>query len=203
MRHLAALLLGSILGVQPVHAAASGPELTPSVGLRGGQTLDSDSAGESSYEADGAESFGLGVDFPVRPDARVEVFVDRQKLSFEGDSALPGAGRFDLMVDYLQVGGVYEPPRPGVRPFVGVAAGLTRFDSDGARLSDSVGVSASIAGGLKIPIARRLALRLELRGYATLSDTSVFAACGAGCTSGFASDGWYQLAGRVGLAIGL
>lgn len=178
-------------------AADSDVELTPFLGVRGGATLDPEPFGEGGAEADETESYGLVVDFPVRPDARVEIAVDRQRLKFDGDAP------FDLTVDYLQAGSVYEPQRKRLRPFVGIALGLTRFDADGASVSDAVGLSFSAGGGLKVPLGGRLALRLELRGFATTSDTAVFVACGPGCSVELAATGWAQLAARIGLAIRL
>lgn len=202
MRHLAALALGLMLGVLPAHAADSAVELTPFLGLRDGATL-AEPGAEGQAQADATGSFGLVIDFPLRPDARVEIFVERQRLTFEENAATSGVGQFDLTVDDLQAGSVYEPPRKRLRPFVGVALGLRRFDADGARVDHSVDLSASAGGGVKVPLGRRLALRLEARGYTTFSDTTVVVACGPGCSVELVSDGWLQLAGRIGLTIRL
>lgn len=183
-------------------AVEPAPEITPTIGIRGGAELDSETGGTGKAEADPSVSFGLVYDFLVRPDARLEVFFDRQELEFEGEGAsASGTERFDVTVDYLHVGGVYEP-RPGpTRPFVAVDLGLTRIDADGARVEDSIGLSGSIGGGTKVALGSRLALRLELRGYATFTDSAFQAVCGPGCTVSLHTDGWFQLAGRVGLVI--
>ncbi len=197
------LALASLLGVLPAQAADSAIELTPILGLRDGATLDPGSPGAGESDADAAASFGLVLDFALRADARIEIAAERQRLTFEGDAAASAAGEFDVNVDYLQAGTVYEPQGKRRRPFVGFALGLTRLDADGASVSDSVGLSASTGGGVKIPLGRRLALRLEARGYAAFHDTAVRVECGPGCTVELESEGWFQLAGRVGLAIRL
>ena len=198
MSRIALLLLGSTLALAPqTRAGDKALEITPVLGFRGGAELDPESVGEPGAQADASLTFGVVADFKVRPDARVEFFFDRQKLEFEGESA-----NFDLVVDYLQAGGVYEPHPEGTRPFVGVALGLSHVDGkDGATVGDSLGISGSIGGGVKVPLNSRLALRLELRGYATFSDSTFQAVCGPGCTLSFSSGGWYQLAARAGLAI--
>lgn len=191
------------IAVPPLRASDRSVEITPLLGLRGGATLDSNRAAEEKAEADAAPSVGLAVDFRVRPDARVEVFLDRQVLEFDADPVLFGAERFDLTIDYLHAGGVYEPPGRRARPFVSAALGLTRFDPDGASVDDSLSLSGSLAGGVKIPMGARLSLRLEARAYASFSDLSIQASCGPGCVVNLAAGGWYQVAGRIGLAIRL
>ncbi len=198
---LASSIVGAAAGAAAAGAAAahadSALEITPVLGLRGGAELDPESGGLGSTEADPSATFGVVVDFKVRPDARVEVFFDRQRLEFVGD-----ATRFDVTVDYLQAGGVYEPHAEGTRGFVAVDLGLSRLDADdGATVSDSVSFSGSIGGGAKVPLGGRLALRLELRGYANLSDSVFQAVCGPGCTVSLSSDGWFQLGARAGLVI--
>lgn len=191
-----------LLSVCGVRAAEREVRLTPLLGLRGGATLDPSSPQEGWAEADPSASIGLGLDVRLRPDARVEIFFDRQELDFEPKAGQPGSG-FDLTIDYLHAGGVYEPPRKGTRGFVAAGLGLTRFDADGASVTDALGLSGSLAGGATVPFGERLTLRLELRGYATLSDVALEASCGPGCVVNLSGGGWYQLAARVGLAIRL
>ena len=56
---------------------------------------------------------------------------------------------------------------------------------------------------MKIPIGKGVALRFEVRGYATISDAAVSVSCGPGCFVQFAASGWYQIAGTFGVAIRL
>jgi hypothetical protein len=80
-----------------------------------------------------------------------------------------------------------------------MALGLTHFAADGGVFDDSVAFSGSLGGGIKFPVSRSLLLRFELRGFATFDDASMQAVCGPGCVVNLQSDGWYQLAARVGL----
>lgn len=196
------LALTFLLPVSGVCAAERDVRIIPLLGFRGGATLDPSSPQEGWAEADAAASIGLSVDFLVRPDGRVEIFLDRQELDFEPREGQAGSG-FDLTIDYLHAGGVYEPRGKGTRGFVAAGVGLTRFDADGASVADAIGLSGSLAGGAIVPVGERLALRFELRGYATLSDVALEASCGPGCVVNLSGGGWYQLAARVGLAIRL
>ncbi len=196
------IVLAAVLSVSGLCAAEREVRLTPLVGLRGGATLDPSSPQEGWAEADPSASIGFGLDVRVRPDARVEIFLDRQELDFQPEAGQLGSG-FDLTIDYLHAGGAYEPPRKGTRGFVAAAVGLTRFAADGASVTDALGVSGSLAGGAMVPLGGRVALRLEIRGYATLSDVALEASCGPGCVVNLSGGGWYQLAARVGLAIRL
>lgn len=198
------LCLAAVLSVSlPVVAAERRVDLVPMFGLRGGADLASDDPGVPSTSADPAMSFGLAVDVYVRPDAWVEAFFDRQTLEFDSDPSPSGAGRFDLTIDYLQCGGGYQPGTGRARPFVAAALGLTRFGASPGDSGASLGLSGSLAGGVDVSIGTRVALRFEVRGYATIEDAAVAVACGPGCVVRFASNGWYQLGGRAGLVIRL
>lgn len=177
-------------------------EITPVIGIRGGQTLDTNGSGAPGRaEAGPSGSYGVVFDWAVRPDARVELFAERQVLRFEGDPSPTGSLHFDMDVDYFHAGAVYEPPRDRTRSFVAVALGLTHLGADGASVDESLGFSGSLGGGVKVPVGHALALRFELRGYANFTSGAVQVTCGPGCTVNLHADGWYQLAARMGLTI--
>ena len=177
-------------------------EVTPFLGARGGATLDATPSGPDDAEADPALSYGVITDLRLhgRPDVRLEFSWDRQELDFEAESDSSAAEDFDLTIDYFHAGSTYEPRQQGrVRPFIGMALGVTLLNADGATVDESWALSGSIGGGAKLALGERLALRLELRGYGSFTDGELDARCGAGCSVHLESDGWYQLGGRVGL----
>ena len=182
MRALALLLTLVLSG--PLLAAERTVELTGFLGYRDGGHLE-------EGDADPAPSWGLGVGWWVRPDAWFEVFYDRQELDFD---------RFDLAVDYLQIGGGYEPPREGVRPYVTVAAGIGRYGADPGHVNDSTGLSGSIGGGFKLPLSRKSLFRLEARGWGMVTSSSTAVECGPGCSVAFSGEGWWQLGVRAAFA---
>jgi hypothetical protein len=182
------------IGFRPASAAPRAVELLPLVGVRGGADLEADMPAVRPATAGPSPSFGLAVDWFVRPDAWFEVLADHQTLEFSA---------FDFAVDYLQFGGGYGPPEGRVRPYVTAGVGLTRYGASSGEVASTIGASGSIGGGLKVPIRQRLSFRFEVRGYATATDASVSVACGPGCVVQFGANGWYQLAATVGLAIRL
>jgi hypothetical protein len=202
IRAVLAVLVVPLIATQVV--AADRPiELIPTVGWRGGAEMHGDIPGTPPAEADASGAFGVTVDFGLQPDTWFEVLLERQTLEFSADPAVFGLARFDVDVDYLHFGASYSPARDGVRPYVTVAVGLTHFNADAPSSDDSTDFSGSLGGGFQVPIGKRVGLRFEVRGYATLSGGDVAVACGAGCVAHFGGSGWYQVGGRVGLAIRL
>jgi len=187
----------------PLAAAGRRIDLVPAVGLRNGATLDPDRPTYDPAEASPSVSFGLGADIYVRPDAWVEVFFDTQELSFDADPVVFGSSRFDMRISYLQCGGAYAPGEGAITPFVSAALGLTFYGADVGTVDETIGFSGSLGGGFKAKLSERLAFKLEVLGYATINDAALAVSCGPGCSVRFASSGWYQLQGRVGLAIRL
>jgi hypothetical protein len=201
---MAALVLaGGALAVRTAAAAPLPVELVPMIGVRGGADLEADVPAVPPASASPSVSFGFAVDVFVRPDAWFEVFLDHQTLQFTSDASAFGTSEFDFSVDYLQFGGGYGPPEGRVQPYVTAAVGLTRYGAHVGEVGSAIGASGSLGGGMKVPIGKRVALRFELRGYATLTDAAVSVACGPGCFVQFTAGGWYQIGGTFGLAIKL
>jgi hypothetical protein len=202
VRKVAASLLMAI-AFGPAAAAQHPVELVPLVGLRGGENLEADVPAVPPATANPSLSFGLAVDVFVRPDAWFEVFADHQTLHFTSDPSAFGTSGFDFAVDYLEFGGGYGPAEGRVRPYVTAALGLTRYGANSGDVGSTIGVSGSLGGGMKVPVGKRLSLRFEVRGYATTTDAAISVTCRPGCFVQFSANGWYQIAGTVGLAIRL
>ena len=196
----ACAVLISLLAATAVSAQGRPVAIVPLVGGRGGLTLEADVPGTPGIEADPSESFGLQLEFAVRPDAWTEIWYDHQTLSFDDDRGT-GAAPFDLGIDYLHLGWRYQPDTDAFRPFVAASVGLTHYHADGGDVSNTTGFSGSIGGGFDASVSERFSLRGDLRGYATLSDTTISGVCGAGCSVRLQSSGWYQVAARLGLVI--
>ena len=207
---LMAIAFGTAAAAAPVPAATPAPaaarypvELVPQLGVRGGANLEADVPAVPPATANPSLSFGLAVDVFIRPDAWFEVFADHQTLHFTSDPSAFGTSSFDFAVDYLQFGGGYGPPEGRVQPYVTASVGLTRYGANSGDVGSTIGFSGSVGGGMKVPIGKRLAFRFDLRGYATLQDAAISVTCGPGCFVNFSANGWYQIAGTVGLAIRL
>ena len=201
---LMAFAMGRVAAADPAPSSPKYPvELIPQLGVRGGANLEADVPAVPPATANPSLSFGLAVDIYIRPDAWFEVFADHQTLHFTSDPTAFGTSGFDFAVDYLQFGGGYGPAEGRVQPYVTASVGLTRYGANSGDVGSTIGFSGSVGGGMRVPVGKRLALRFDLRGYATLTDAAVSVTCGPGCFVNFSANGWYQLAGTVGLAIRL
>jgi hypothetical protein len=201
---LMTLAFGRVAAADPAPSHAKSPVwLIPQIGVRGGANLEADVPAVPPATASPSLSFGLAADVYIRPDAWFEVFADHQTLHFTSDPSAFGTESFDFAVDYLQFGGGYGPAEGRVQPYVTASVGLTRYGTSSGDVGSTIGFSGSIGGGMKVPVGKRLALRFDLRGYATLTDAAVSVTCGPGCFVNFSANGWYQVAGTVGLAIKL
>lgn len=194
-------LILALAAISSIHAEGPPVEIMPALGLRGGADLESRTPGIPAAEADASATFGVEVDVALRADGWFEGFYDHQKLDFT-EPAAAGGGTFDVNVDYLQFGGRYEPGQGKVRGFVDATLGLTHYGGS-ADFDNTLAFSGSIGGGVRIPMSKKLTLRLEVRGYGTFTDTALSVNCGPGCVTHFSAGGWYQVAGRAGLAIRL
>jgi hypothetical protein len=201
---LMAIAFGRVVAADPAPSTAKYPvELIPQIGVRGGADLTADVPAVPPATADPSLSFGLAVDVFIRPDAWFEFFADHQTLHFTSDPSAFGTGSFDFAIDYLQFGGGYGPAEGRVQPYVTASVGLTRYGANSGDVDSAIGFSGSIGGGMRVPVGKKLALRFDLRGYGTFTDAAVSVTCGPGCFVNFAADGWYQIAGTIGLAIKL
>ena len=178
---------------QGIAAGEKDWELVPFAGMRFGGSFD-DSSG-AIVDFDPAPAFGITLGRALGPETRVEATWSRESTELE-DRAI------DLDVDHLHVAGVYEPRSTGgVGGYVLASAGLSRFDSSTAGADADVGFSLGIGGGARVPIDRRLSLRLEARGWAVLTSGGGGAVCSGGCVFFFGGSGLFQLEGSVGLAV--
>jgi hypothetical protein len=190
-RSAAALVLAAGLAL-----ASGGPagaadwEVAPFAGVRFGGSFD-DSSG-AIVDFDPAPAFGITLGRSLARETRVELTWSRQQTALEERS-------IDLDVDHLHIAGVYAPRPTG--GYVLASAGLTRFDSSLAGADTDVGFSLGIGGGARVPIDRRLSLRLEARGWAVLTSGGGGAVCSGGCVFFFSGSGLFQLEGSVGLAV--
>lgn len=188
MRNLLALLLASFL-VLPA-AASAGPELTLSAGRRSGEVgflTDVDALivcvttpcpVAEARTADDRVRYTLILDVPFSRRWMVEVLFTEQDGAHEFDlgvSPLPSRGTYEWTT--AQAGVLRHWREDRLRPFAAAALGATRFESTALAYQrplfpeitafpvDEEVLSASLAGGIKVGLGRRLALRLEGRGW--------------------------------------
>jgi len=183
----------AFLAFAAVSLASAGGELTPTLGVRSGGSVEWE-GGDSVLGA--SPSFGVTFDLPLAPEKWIAVLWSHQRADFdtaEGE-LLEGGAEFELDIDYLHAGGVYRPGRgKKTQPFVMVTGGITWVRPHRPGFDDELGLSLMAGGGAKFVLSPRVALRLEGRGYLNFTNVSLDGTCGAtGCSVEFSSAGLLQ-----------
>jgi hypothetical protein len=170
-----AILLGCAL---PAQVSAQIVEVAPLVGYRFGGDL-FEFVANRPVDLDGGPLVGGAVNVEMSQGLWFEAQFTRQQVHV----AVP-AGTFtppetwNVIVDQWLTGGRQEFEGSRARPFLSGLVGLTRIGANG---DSEVRFTAGAGGGVRLPIQRRLALRLDSRVLATFLDAAARAAsCGGG-----------------------
>jgi opacity protein-like surface antigen len=197
----------ALLVLLPVAARADwGVELTPFAGFRfGGQFTDNTTG--LDLDVDEGGSFGLILGLQATHETDYELFYSFQKTTLQGEGLFAGEPLFDLTIHYLHIGGTYLFPGERVRPFIGGGLGLTYFSPDGPGLDSEIDFSFSLGGGVKIPVSKKVGLRLEGRGFLTIlpDNTDIFCVSsgGAACAVRVQGDVFGQVELLAGISFSL
>ncbi len=148
-------------------------ELTPTFGWRWGGEISKEDNPTLGYDAEleDASSYGIVLDLPVSQHVQIELSADHQSTGLQKDELFaPPDHDFDLDVNYYHIGVLGQWPAGHVIPFVSGGLGIADLRPDSPGLSNSQRFSATLGGGIKVPVNDHLAFRLEARSY--WSDTS-------------------------------
>ncbi|GAB4476387.1 MAG: outer membrane beta-barrel protein [Burkholderiaceae bacterium] len=166
-------------------------------GWRAGGDFESVPTGERLRVADrGAVSAAF--DFGIDGARQLEIFVSRSRTQIE---SVPAAAQsFPLTVTYLHVGGTnfFEGPI-GRGPYVAGGLGATIFSPGLDGFRSETRPSLNVGAGYMVPLAGPLGLRVELRGYATLVNSSGGLFCSGGCVLTIRGDSLMQGEVLIGL----
>lgn len=140
----------------------------------------------------------LAIDFGIDGSRQLELFASRQRTRLEAPA--PGAQPLPLTVTYLHVGGTnfFEGPI-GRGPYVAGGLGATIFAPGLDGLRSETRPSLAVGVGYLLPLAGPLALRVELRGYATLVNSAGGLFCSGGCVLAIRGDSLTQGEVLIGL----
>ena len=178
-------------------------ELTPFAAYRGGGTFE-EKDGSSEFELQESNAWGLILNGEVSANTQWEVMYSSQSTSVDTIGSNPDEPAFDLDLEYLHLGGTYLFDGERVQPFIAATLGASRFSPQPSGFSSSTFVSGSLGGGWKINMAKHLALRIEMRGYASLVDDDNRLFCessdtGSGCLLILEGSFFTQWEARAGL----
>jgi len=201
----AALLLSSVLS--PGRAGAEwGLEITPYAGYAIGGNFTDNSTGADLDVKEGG-NFGLVLGLADTPETQYELFYGFQRTEVTGGGTFGGETLFDLDIHYLHLGGTYMFPAEKVRPFLSGGLGATHFVPHGSGMNQKTYFSASLGGGVKIPISGHVGLRFEGRGFMTILPDSTAIFCvssgGAACVVQVQGDVFGQILLMAGITFSL
>jgi opacity protein-like surface antigen len=154
-------------------------ELTPFAAYRfGGQFYVTDS--DASLKLDDSPSYGLLLNIRHQANTQWEVLYSRQRTEARAPGVSPGIGALDVDIQTLQGGGTYQGDGDTVRPYLAATIGGTHIKTVGSGSGSDTFVSFSMGLGLQIRPSSRLGLRLEARGYGTLTSSNTDLFCQTG-----------------------
>ena len=186
-----------LLNLSVTSTLAADFEFIPFVGHRFGGSLERLDT-EETTDLDAANSWGFILGRTATDSTRYELLYSRQESGL-ADSTDPN-NAFGLEVHYLHLGGSVDITRDRFTPFVSGGLGLTHLSPAGYGLDDETRFSLSLGGGLKWYPTRSLGLRLEVRGYGTVSDGSGSLFCdNANCNLRFSGNLMPQFETNLGL----
>ncbi len=178
-----------LLAAWPARAQAPDPvaEFTPFAGYRAGGRFDFNEAvvtppstGTQPVDLDSDASFGLDVGVYRDSTSFYELLYSRQQAAMNSSAtALRGA---KMRVEYYQFGGTVLYPNDDRRavPYLSLTIGATRFSADGGGSGSGTDFSASLGGGVRVPLGTNVIATAGLRGYATFTHADAQFLCVSG-----------------------
>ncbi len=171
---LASLSIGAapLAQAQPLGRAPDSENgITLYGGYRAGGTLTDATTGQD-VRVGSTGSFALALDIALEPRKQVQLFYSRQKTDLSSGAFLVSTSSVPLTIEYYHLGGTafFETISSG--PYVVGGIGAAVFTPTGPGLTSETKPSINLGFGYMLPLGRRLGVRFEARGYATLIDSS-------------------------------
>jgi len=201
----ASICLAAALALPPAAVFADGSALTLYGGHRGGGSF-TDSTTAESIDVKGAGAVSVTLDLPLDAYRQLQFFIGHQASKF-AVGGLPGTPGSELdgrsfSVTYLHVGGTYFFDGPvGRGPYVVGGIGATLFSPSAGGYSSAWRPSLGIGIGYQWPVAPRVALRVEARGFVTLVNSEGSLFCSGGCVVSIRGDTFTQGEALIGLSL--
>ena len=181
-------------------------EITPILGYRGGGEF-VDTTTNEKHTVVSSDIYGLIVSWPYEHGKTYELYYSHQSSDLNSinlSTSSTDTVNIPLTIDYLHIGGTAPISRDGgdLKTFVSGGLGFTYMSPDLTGLESDLRASFSLGVGLKYPLAKNIAFRLETRGLGTLfnSNSSIF--CSGGCTLKVNGSVFFQAEVFAGIAIG-
>ncbi len=161
----------------------------------------------SSATADlaGSGAGAASIDWALDSARNVQLFASSQRTTLQLPAGSVAAGSptsLSMSITYLHFGGSnFFDGMAGQGGYVAGGLGATFMSPSLSGLSSEVRPSMSLALGYEQPLAPSLALRMELRGYVTLINSSGGFFCSGGCVVSLKGDALVQGEALLGLSL--
>ena len=200
--HPAATAIALLAFVLAAPVAAQGTSISVYGGLRGsGQGLRSNSQPEQTLRLASSPTLSLALGWPVDPARQLELFASRQQSELK--LAAPGTTTtfVPVRLSLLHLGGTnFIGGHIGHGTYVMGGLGFTQFSLGLAGFESETRLSMNLGVGYQLPLSTQLAVRAELRGFATLIRSSGSFLCSAGCTVSIQGESLTQVEALLGLS---
>ncbi len=154
------------------------------LGYRDGGRFEDPSAGERR-NIDGDSAWALSASYEFLPGRYYQLWYSRQSTDL-------GRGGLDIDFEYMHFGGRLDFALDArMIPYLAGGFGATRINARESGLGSELRPGLSLAGGLEFPFSQTVALKLEARGYLTLTDgdREIFCQVANGAACALAYDG--------------
>jgi opacity protein-like surface antigen len=156
-------------GPQPARKSTSPFELTAIAGYQVNTDIDTS---QGSVSVGDTEVFGAALGYEQRPGYRAElVWLYSEPMVRASGGTLTGSSSFPVSSHYFQLGGTGSIRRQALEPFAGLTLGAALYMPGTPRLANGTSLSLddtwrfafTLAAGLKVHVAPKVALRFETR----------------------------------------
>jgi hypothetical protein len=202
-----AALLGRVALVAGLAVSAGAAVAQTSVtiygGARGGGDFEDASGNGNTFKLKSGAAASASIDWRLDDGRVAQVFYSFQRSALPG-KAFGQPAEVAVNISYLHLGGrvFFDGDARSGGGYVVGGLGATFFSPGLGGLSDEVRPSANAGIGWEWPLARNVALRAELRGYASLINSSGQFFCSGGCVVSIRGTTVAQAEGMVGVSIG-
>ena len=197
---VAGIVLATTAAIAPGAFAESG--ITAYGGYGFGGSFTDATTGQALHLQDGP-GYAVALDFGLDTRSQLELFYNHQQTSVQTAPGAPVAGSVGLGLNYLHIGGTYFADEMGPGGYVVGGIGVTYMSPSLNGFGSETLFSMNLGVGYLMPLGKRLGIRFEGRGYATLLSNNGGLFCGGnkGCVITISGPALYQAEGLVGLSL--
>jgi hypothetical protein len=176
--------------------------VTVYAGYRFGGELTDATTGDT-WEMTEGPAYAVAVAIDIDRQSQYELYFGRRsgELALRSSGLSPAVSRIGLDITYVQFGGTYFYQEVGRGLYLLGGVGLTNLNPSEPGLDAETNFSLNIGVGYMVPLARRVALKLEGRAFATLVSSSSALFCSGGCVVQIQGDTFAQGEVSAGIAV--